>query len=56
VVQKNQENQELIGEISDSQKVTKSVVIIGVLVGLCMNWLTLYLNIVLGSFCSPLIC
>ena len=48
MVQKNQENQELIVEISDSQNVTKSVVIIGVLVGLCMNWLTLYLNIVLG--------
>jgi hypothetical protein len=37
-----------IAEIQQESNISKSVVLIGVLVGLGMNWLTLYLNIVLG--------
>ncbi|MFX0084915.1 MAG: hypothetical protein ACFFAU_04510 [Candidatus Hodarchaeota archaeon] len=47
----NIENPDFSHEIAETQResnISKSVVLIGVLVGLGMNWLTLYLNIVIG--------
>ncbi len=47
----NIENPDFSSEIAETQQesnISKSVVLIGVLVGLGMNWLTLYLNIVIG--------
>ncbi|UCG03204.1 MAG: OPT/YSL family transporter [Candidatus Heimdallarchaeota archaeon] len=43
-----QEYQTKMVEIAQTQEFSKRIVIIGILVGLMMNWLTLYLNVVLG--------
>ncbi|MFX0125301.1 MAG: OPT/YSL family transporter [Candidatus Hodarchaeota archaeon] len=43
-----QKYQESLSEIVQTQANSKSIIFIGVLIGLMMNWLTLYLNVVLG--------
>ncbi|MFX1508024.1 MAG: OPT/YSL family transporter [Promethearchaeota archaeon] len=43
-----QEYQSKIVEIAQIQDFSKGIIIIGILIGLVMNWLTLYLNVVLG--------
>ncbi len=43
-----QDYQEILSEIVHTQQKSKSVIFIGIMVGLMMNWLTLYLNVVLG--------
>jgi MFS family permease len=47
-VKMEQEYQKKIVEISQTQEFSKGIIIIGILIGLVMNWLTLYLNVVLG--------
>ncbi|MFX0182284.1 MAG: OPT/YSL family transporter [Candidatus Hodarchaeota archaeon] len=41
-------NQVVTNTLNPNQDISKSVVFIGVIVGLVMNWLALYLNIILG--------